>query len=47
MTYNCVIVIPAYNPPASFAQYVPKLIEAGFDKVMMVLFCRNWKGWFS
>lgn len=36
MTYNCVIVIPAYNPPASFAQYVPKLIEAGFDKVIVV-----------
>lgn len=36
MAYNCVIVIPAYNPPASFAQYIPKLTEAGFHHIIVV-----------
>ena len=36
MAYNCVIVIPAYNPPASFAGYIPKLTAAGFDKIIVV-----------
>lgn len=36
MDDQCVIVIPAYNPPPSFAAYVQKLIEAGFSHVIVV-----------
>lgn len=36
MAYNAVIVIPAYNPPASFADYIPRLADAGFHKIIVV-----------
>ena len=36
MAYRCVIVIPAYNPPASFAGYIPELKKAGFQDIIVV-----------
>ncbi len=36
MDHNCVLVIPALNPPASFAPYAASLMEAGFDKILVV-----------
>ncbi len=36
MAYNAVIVIPAYNPPASFAEYIPELTKAGFHNIIVV-----------
>ena len=36
MAYRCVIVIPAYNPPASFSGYIPELKKAGFQDIIVV-----------
>lgn len=36
MAYRCVIVIPAYNPPASFAGYISELKKAGFQDIIVV-----------
>lgn len=36
MPQNCVLLIPAYNPPASFPQYVRDLLEAGFSDIIIV-----------
>ena len=36
MESNAVIVIPAYNPPASFSQYVNDLVDEGFSRIVIV-----------
>lgn len=35
-TSNCVIVIPALNPPNSFPEYIRRLREHGFDRIVVV-----------
>lgn len=36
MKNHCVILIPALDPPASFKIYLKELIEAGFEKIIVV-----------
>ena len=36
MKTHCVILIPALDPPFSFKSYLEELIEAGFEKIIVV-----------